>query len=424
MKKDFHIGPIIFFIILILSSVWVGLAFAWDLPPAWEVKLTADDLTADADFGRSVAIDGNLVAVGAGGADAGETDGGSIPKAGAVYLFERRGLDYFLEAKLIAPDASTGAEFGRAVAIRGNMVIIGARFAEVEVEPGNLLSKAGAAYVFRKTRGAWHLEAKLTSPTPANEDNFGRALAIQGNILVVTARKENIGADDVGAAYVFLYKGGRWIDEAKLTASDPAAGAYFGQSVATQGNLIAVGARNADPNGAGAVYFFHRLKNQWVETAKVPSPDGKTDDQFAFAITIEGNLIAVGARRADLPGAKDAGAAYLFTMTGDDVTLPTKITASDAKAGDQFGQSIAMAGDVIAVGANRADIDGNKDQGAVYLFQRMGNEWVEEEKLTASAGMAGDEFGYSLSAFGNLMATGAHLADSTQGAAYVMPLRP
>jgi hypothetical protein len=239
----------------------------------------------------------------------------------------------------------------------------------------------------------------------------------------VTARKENLGANDVGAAYVFRHIGDRWVDEVKLTASDPTPGAYFGQSVAVQGDLIAIGARNADPNAAGAVYIFDRLENQWVESAKLTPPDGKADDNFAFSIAIAGNLIAVGARRADLPGAKDAGAAYLFAMTSDDVGL-AKITASDAMAGDQFGQSIAMAGDVIAVGANRADIGANKDQGAVYLFQRMGNDWVEEEKLTASDGIAGDEFGYSLWAFGNLMAAGAHLADSTNGAVYVMPLRP
>ena len=93
-------------------------------------------------------------------------------------------------------------------------------------------------------------------------------------------------------------------------------------------------------------------------------------------------------------------------------------------AGDQFGQSIALTGDILAVGANRADVGASIDQGTVYLFQRMGNDWVEEEKLTASDGIAGDEFGYSLSAYGNLMATGAHLADSTNGAVYVMPLRP
>lgn len=306
------------------------------------------------------------------------------------------------------------------MAIQGNRVIVGARFAQV-----GTLTKAGAAYVFQKAGRLWYLEAKITSPTPANEDNFGRALAIHGDLLVVTARKENIGADDVGAAYVFRYVGNNWIDEAKLTASDPTSGAYFGQSVAVQGDLIVVGARNADPNGAGAVYLFDRSGDQWIESAKLFPPDGKADDQFAFTVDIAGNLIAVGARRADLPGAKkDAGAVYLFALTGDEVDLVTKLTASDAKAGDQFGQSVALTGNLIAVGANRADIGTNKDQGAVYLFRRMGNNWVEEDKLIASDGMAYDEFGYSLSAFGNIMATGAHLADSDQGAVYVVPLEP
>jgi hypothetical protein len=141
-------------------------------------------------------------------------------------------------------------------------------------------------------------------------------------------------------------------------------------------------------------------------------------------VAIHGNLIAVGARRADLPGAKDAGAAYLFAVRRDGVDLVTKLTASDAQAGDQFGQSIALTGDFIAVGANRADIGSGVDQGAVYLFRRMGNEWVEDDKLTPSDGTAGDEFGYSLSAFGNRMATGAHTANSTEGVVYVMPIEP
>jgi hypothetical protein len=83
-----------------------------------------------------------------------------------------------------------------------------------------------------------------------------------------------------------------------------------------------------------------------------------------------------------------------------------------------------LSGDFIAVGANRADIDSNVDQGTVYLFRRKGNEWVEEDKLTASDGMAGDEFGYSLSAFGNIVVAGAHFANSTEGLVYVMPLEP
>jgi hypothetical protein len=382
--------------------------------PFEEVKLTVPDPVAAADFGRSVAIAGNLVAVGAGGANA-----GSISNAGAVYLFKRRGLEYIPEARLVAPDATTGAEFGRAVAIQGNRVIVGARFAQV----GSLL-KAGAVYVFRKDGDSWHLEEKITSPTPANEDNFGRALAIQGNLLVVTARKENLNADDVGAAYLFLHKGCRWVYQAKITASDPAPGAYFGQSVAVQGDLMAVGARNADPNSAGAIYIFRRSGDGWEEVAKITPPDGKADDQFAFTVAMAGDTIAVGARRADLSGAKDAGAAYVFSLNRKSVDLVAKLTASDATAGDQFGQSIAFAENVIAVGANRADIGDSENQGAIYLFRRMGGRWIETGKVTASDGMAGDEFGYSLSAFGDRMVTGAHFADETAGAAYVVPLKP
>ncbi len=421
MKNVFRTRPAVLLFVLVLVSAGLSPCdFALGAPPFLDVKLAADDPVSNADFGRSVATDGNLVAVGAGGADA-----GLVNAAGAVYLFKRQGLDYMPEAKLVAPDATTDAEFGRAVAIQGNMVIVGARFAQV-----GALAKAGAVYVFRKKGKSWCVEAKITSPAPADEDNFGRALAIHGDILVVTARKEALNASDVGAAYVFRQRGNGWMEEAKLTAGDAAPGAYFGQSVAVHGDRIAVGARNADPNGAGAVYLFHRLDHQWVEYAKFSPPDGATDDQFGFTVDIAGNLIAVGARRADLPGAKDAGAAYLFAYTGNEVELVTKLTAGDAKVGDQFGQSLAVTGDVIVVGANRADIGSSKDQGAVYLFRRVGNDWVEEAKFTASDGMAGDEFGYSLSAFGNLMVTGAHTAtvvdtgNEKEGLAYVMPLRP
>jgi len=417
MRTAFQVGSVAFLFTLALNSIGIGRVSALELSPAWEIKLTADDPVSGAEFGRSVAIDGDLVAVGAGGANAGLA--GSPGKEGAVYLFKRRGLAYVPEAKLIAPDATTGAEFGRAVAIQGNTVIVGARFAQVEG-----YSKAGAAYVFRKKGRTWYLETKITSPTPENEDNFGRALAIHGDLLVVTARKENINASDVGAAYVFRHVANSWIEEAKLTGSDAAAGAYFGQSVAVRGDLIVVGARNANPNGAGAIYLFLRSGDQWVESAKLFPPDGEADDQFAFTVDIAGNLIVVGARRADLEGAKDAGAVYLFALTGDEVNLVSKLTASDAKAGDEFGQSVAMAGDVIAVGAWRVDSGANKNEGAVYLFHRMGNHWVEEEKVTASDGVAGDEFGSSLSAFGNIMVIGAHFANSTAGAAYVMPLEP
>jgi hypothetical protein len=414
-------------ILIVLVAIGVGIVSAdtrifpasMEHGPFTEFRLTTDEAVPNAQYGRSVAIDGDLVAVGMGG-------DGAI---GAVYLYKRQGMRYVPEAELVFPDAipitcpekevGNCPEFGRSVAIQGNTVIVGARFAPV----GSL--KAGAAYVFMKHGDSWHYEDKIVSPAPEAEDNFGRALAIQGNLLIVTARKT---IDEEGAAYVFVNRHGTWIHQANLEANDPTKGAYFGQSVDIQGDVIAIGARNANPNGAGGFYLFRKSRDGWVEIAKVTPSDGQFDDQYGFTIAISGDVITVGARRADHTGAKNAGAAYVYSLKRDSVKLVTKLTASDSSAGDEFGQSIAIVGDVIAVGAWRDDITEKDDnKGSIYLFHRKGGQWIETNKITASDGMAGDEFGYSLSAFGNRIVTGAHTADFISkdgGAAYVLPLKP
>jgi hypothetical protein len=190
-----------------------------------------------------------------------------------------------------------------------------------------------------------------------------------------------------------------------------------------QGNLIVVGARNADPGTAGAVYVFEGARGSWTEVQKITPPDGKADDNFGFSVAIEGTTIAVGARRADLPGANNAGAAYVYTRTGGSFELVSKLVASDADANVQLGQSIAIAGDTIAVGANRADAGANDDQGAIYLYRSKGGTWPEIRTLIASDGEAGDEFGYSLAAYGGRLVTGAHNAGGT-GVTYVLSFRP
>jgi hypothetical protein len=408
MKENVRKISVVLFIILVFGTIVVTSTAAKEQGPAGEYKLTADNPVANAQFGRSVAIAGDLVAVGEGG------DGA----VGAVYLYKHQGMKYVPEATLVSPDATTGTfpEFGRTVAIQGNMVIVGARFAQV----GNL-EKAGAVYVFRKHGNSWQFEDKIVSPSPEDEDNFGRALAIEGNLLVVTARKSSL---EEGSAYMYVKKGGRWIHTQNLTASDAAPGAYFGQSVDIQGNLIAIGARNADPKGAGAVYLFRKTHDGWTEIAKVSPSDGKKNDQYGFTVAISGDTMTVGSRRADPDGLTDAGAVYVYSLKRDSADLVTRLTPSDASAGDEFGQSVAFAGDVIAAGAWKDDIGDKKDQGSIYLFRRAGGQWTEAGHITASDGVAGDEFGYSLAAFGNRMVTGAHFADAKAGVAYVLPVKP
>jgi len=425
MKNGFFIGILaVFFFAMGVGIVSAGASLEQD--PFTEFRLTADDPSGEKEFGRSVAIDGDLLAVGAGG------DG----YIGTVYLYKRHGMGYVHEAELDFPDPipemcpqpgiiGNCSEFGRTVAIQGNTVFVGARFAPVDTSTGTL--NAGAVYVFRKHGDFWQYEDKIVSPVPEEGDNFGRALAVQGNLLIVTARKT---VNEEGAAFVYLYKGGMWVHMTNLVASDPTKNAYFGQSVDIQGDVIAIGARNTGPEKEGGFYIFRKSGDEWMEIAKVTSPDADSDapddegkividNQYGFTIAIEGDMIAVGARRANPDHLEDAGAVYVYSVKEDSVELITKLTASDASAFDEFGQSVAFGGDVLAVGAWKDD---NK-QGSIYLFSRKGDQWVETNKITASDGRKSDEFGYSLAAFGNRIVTGAHKARSGVGAAYVFPLK-
>ncbi len=331
MKKVCHILSVVLFVILVFGSVAVTGVAARAQGSVEEIKLVADNPVPNAQFGRSVALDGDLVAAGEGG-------DGSV---GAVYLYRRQGMHYVPEATLQSPDAIPGTfpEFGRTVAIQGNMVIVGARFAQV----GDL-ERSGAVYVFRKHGDSWQFENKIVSPAPEDEDNFGRALSIQGDLLVVTARKT---VNEEGAAYVYLYQDGEWILKITLTAGDPVKNAYFGQSVDIQGDLIAIGARNANPNKAGAVYLFRNVSDVWTQVAKVTPYDGKDGDQYGFTVALSGDTMAVGSRRADPDGLANAGAVYVYTVNEDSASLVMRLTPDDAIAGDEFGQSVAFAGDTL-----------------------------------------------------------------------------
>ncbi|OPY75771.1 MAG: hypothetical protein A4E65_03453 [Syntrophorhabdus sp. PtaU1.Bin153] len=392
--------------------------------PLEQAKLIPSDQVVGGEFGRSIAIDESFVVVGAAGpALEGYPDSAG---PGAAYVFARKGDTYVLDAKLSAPDPVAGAEFGRAVAIQGNTVVVGARFATTDG-----VERAGAVYIFRKIKSVWMFEAKVTSDNPTAEDNFGRALVLADNRLIVTARKEEAPVLDAGAAYVFEKRGGAWVQVARVVADNATIEARFGQSVAMNGDLMAVGARDADSpvaTGCGAVYVFKKSGDDWLEVAKLAAHDGATGDQFAFNIAMERSLLVVGARRANLPAIPPgrvrtaAGAAYIFKRSGAGWTEIQKLTASDALAGDEFGHSVAMAGDMIAVGARRVTIDGKRRQGAIYLFRQQQGEWIQIGRLVAEDGGANDELGHSLAAHGSIIAAGANGADldvTDAGAAYL-----
>ncbi|MDH4200832.1 MAG: FG-GAP repeat protein, partial [Spirochaetia bacterium] len=259
---------------------------------------------------------------------------------------------------------------------------------------------------------AWVQDAYLKATNAGAYDNFGGSVSISGDFIAVSATGEansntaiqntdntNPVADDAlagssGAVYVFKRNTstGDWSQDAYLKASNAQAVDWLGSSISISGNIIAVGAigednsntaiqntDNANPvaddalaNMSGAVYVFKRntTTGDWSQDAYLKASNAQASDFFGNTVSISGNIIAVGARGEDnsntaiqntdnaLPAADDAlastsGAVYVFkrnTSTGD-WSQDAYLKASNAEAGDCFGMSVSISGDIIAVGA-------------------------------------------------------------------------
>ncbi len=319
-----------------------------------------------------------------------------------------------VEAQLFGSDQGGFWNFGKDVWLDGTTAIVGASGADI----GNVTDR-GAAYIFVREGDVWIEQAELLASDGAENDEFGWSVAVDGDTAVVGARLADVGAEgDQGAVYVFLRIGEQWLEIQKLTASDGEAIDWFGYSVALDGDTLAVGAVNHDCSGA--VYVFFR-QGGWIEEAKLFDPDGQCADAFGKDIALEGITLLVGADSAEIDGDGNRGAAYVFTRGPGGWTLEQKLLASDGANPDQFGTSVALDGDVALIGAEQKEIDGNPRQGAAYIFRRSGTTWTEEQRLTASDGGPEGSFGTGAAILGDLALVGAEFdfpGEPEQGVVY------
>jgi len=211
----------------------------------------------------------------------------------------------------------------------------------------------------------------------------------------------------------------------KLTAADGAAVDRFGAAVVLSGDTAVIGASSDDVTGAdqGSAYVFTRSGAVWTQSRKLTANDGAANENFGFSVALSGDTLAVGASRDEVGANTAQGSAYVFTRGGAAWALQQKLTANDGASGDFFGFSVALSGDTVVVGAEGGDIGANGNQGAAYVFARGGTDWTQQRKLTASDGAAGDSFGFSVALSGDTVLAGALNdaigANTNQGAAYV-----
>ncbi len=287
---------------------------------------------------------------------------------------------------LVNPTPAANDLFGSAVAVSGSTVVVGAYQNDIGA------TDAGAAYLFDATTGS--LSHTLANPAPAYGANFGASVAIAGNIVVVGCPTDSTAATYAGAAYLFDASTGSLLGI--LTSPTPTTNNGFGTSVAISGSIVVVGAYLNDSvaTGAGVAYVFNATTGSLLCTLADPTP--AVDDYFVAAVAISGNTVVVGAYRSDA-GATDAGAAYLFDATTG--SLLANLANPTPAANDNFGSSVAIAGNNVVVGAPR--------KGAAYLFDATTGGLLH---TLAGPTPAGDySFGTSVAIAGNNVLVGMPL---------------
>ena len=261
---------------------------------------------------------------------------------------------------------------------------------------------------------------RLIAGDPDFDDRFGVSVEVSGDYAVAGAFLDDEAASDAGAAYVFHRQGTRWIQQQKLMASDAAVEDHFGTDVAISGDHLIVAATRDDDNGtsSGSAYVFRRDGAKWIEQAKLTASDGASGDTFGFELDIDGDCIAVSAI-ADTDAGPNAGVVYVFRRDGDDWVEEIKLTAADAAPNDNFGTGVSISGDQLVVGARRDD-DRGSDSGSAYIFRHQDGTWIQEAKITVSDGASGDWFGEAVSISGNVVLVGVgYHGPKDRGAAYI-----
>jgi hypothetical protein len=341
------------------------------------IGLTPADPAAGVSFGDAVAISGDTAVVGA----PQQTVGGRAG-AGAAHVFVNVGGVWSQAAELTGSDPAAKDGFGGAVALDGDTALIGASGKAVGGQP-----VAGAAYVFVRSGTRWSQQIELTAPSPAAQDGFGGAVALNGDTALIGAWGTGDPLEDTsGTAYVFVRSGAIWSQQATLKDPDDTAGDEFGYSVALDGDTALIG---ADGDLAlGAAYFYSRTDGRWSLQRTLEDPTVESNlDGFGSAVALRGDTALIGDPLLD-----SGGVTYVFKRSG--TKWPKQATLSDHRQSD-FGTSVALDGGTALVGST----------GTAYVYVHSGAGWSQSAELLAPGG-GGDKFGSSVALSGTLALVG------------------
>jgi len=396
-----------------------GIGLPWrDLVVPEEARLFATVPAAGDAYGRAVALDGDTLVVGAPQSDS------PMNGPGFAEVWVRTASGWVREACLADPLGASDDLFGFAVDVSGDLVAVGA-FGKSQ--------DAGAVYVFARAAGVWDFDGLVSPLGGEPSDFFGFSVALQGTVLVVGAPNDrdaaSIGAGP-GAVYVFERSVGLWRQRVRLASGDVGNLRRFGWSVDVDedGDRIAVGER-ALSDDLGRAFVYERNGTRWgsssLEAARLSGSDSVLGDRFGYAVALHGSALAVGAPAAEAAGFERAGAVYSFADDGTAWTEGMTVRAPQPSDDAFFGTSLDMVADALAVGEDQFEPVAPR-AGAAYVYGWTERGWLPAAVLRGGGLVGGDRYGTSVAVAGTLAAVGAQHADQAAldgGAAYVFSYR-
>jgi len=373
-------------------------------------EVTETDPAFDPEFGYAVALHGDVAMIGAQQARINGNDG-----QGAVYVFERSNGVWTRTQKLVSDDGQAFDTFGHSIVFEGDTALIGAYGAMV-----NDNFSQGAVYVFTRANGTWTQTQKIIAADGQAFDNFGYSLALSGTKAMIGADGATVGTNGFqGAAYVYDGSSGTWTNTQKLTASDGGIGDIYGYSIAFDGTRAMIGAY-ANNGYQGAVYVYGESGGTWAETQKLVAADGAPNAYFGYATALSGSTLLIGAWGAQPGGVDMKGSAYIFTESNGTWTQTQQLGASDGAIQDKFGHSVALQGTTALIGAD--GWSAATAQGAVYEFDGSSGTFIETQRFVASDGAPSYQFGLPVTLDGDTALVGSWLwrapDSSMPGSAY------
>ncbi|MEW5876424.1 MAG: FG-GAP repeat protein [Candidatus Zixiibacteriota bacterium] len=312
------------------------------------------------------------------------------------------------------PDAGTNVSFGLSVAVQGDRLVAGADLlGDDHPDP----FEDGALFLYKRIDGVWEEDGYILPSSPSGAVNFARDIALDGPTIVAgDPHYQRL------QAYVFRHDGERWVQEALLnTLQDDSA---FGAQVAVSGDTVLVASPQYDLDdmaNAGAVHVYIRTDGgHWIQQALLTAGSrARQHVQFGQAVAIDGDMAVVGTPWFDNPeiGLPIVGETYVFTRADGVWSLEARLYPGVLNAGSYCGPGLAIDGDRIALGCTGEEALDLGAVGAVHIFERVGREWTETATLTNEPPSIGSVFGYQLALDGDILVVGTLLESWDSGAA-------